>query len=191
MLDLWFVSRALGLVGLLGLTLVIVLGVLHDTTVVHRTSLGLPRFVLVALHRNLSLLTVAFVALHVATVVVTPYVRLRWIDVVVPGIATYNPVAAALGTVALDLLLAVLLTSLLRRRVSRRLWFLVHWTSYVCWPVAVAHAVLNASPAGTTWWTLAVPLLCLGGLVAALAYRRSDRRRVGLPLAERGSPRLD
>lgn len=189
MLDLWFVSRALGLVGLLGLTLVIVLGVLHDTTVVHRTSLGLPRFVLVALHRNLSLLTAALVVLHVVTVVVTPYVRLRWVDVVVPGLATYNPLAAGLGTVALDLLLAILLTSVLRRRVPRRLWFLVHWTSYLCWPVAVAHAVLNAAPQGTTWWTLAVPLLCAGALVAALEYRRRDRRRVGMPLAQRGSPR--
>lgn len=186
MLQLWFVSRALGLVGLLMLSLIIVLGVLHNTSVVKNAELGLPRFVLVALHRNLSLIAVVFVALHVVTVVVTPYVRLRWLDVVVPGVAAFNPIAAAMGTVALDLLLAVVVTSALRQRLSRRVWFLVHWTSYLCWPVAVVHAVLNASFRGTTWWTLAVPLIATGAIVAALVYRRRDRRRVAVPLAERG-----
>ena len=186
MLQLWFVSRALGLVALLLLTLVIVLGILHDTSVVKNADLGLPRFVLVALHRNLSLITVVFVVLHVVTVVVTPYLRLRWIDTLVPGIAAYNPIAAAMGTVAVDLLVAITVTSLFRQRIPRRAWFLVHWTAYVCWPVAVLHAVLNASFRGTTWWTLVAPLLCLGILVAALLYRRSDRRRTAVPLGERG-----
>jgi predicted ferric reductase len=185
-LQLWFVSRALGLVALLLLTLVIVLGILHDTSVVKNADLGLPRFVLVALHRNLSLITVVFVVLHVVTVVVTPYLRLRWIDTLVPGIAAYNPIAAAMGTVAVDLLVAITVTSLFRQRIPRRAWFLVHWTAYVCWPVTVLHAVLNASFRGTTWWTLVAPLLCLGALVAALLYRRSDRRRTAVPLGERG-----
>jgi methionine sulfoxide reductase heme-binding subunit len=65
-------------------------------------------------------------------------------------------------------------------------WFWVHWTSYLCWPVAVVHAVLNASFRGTTWWTLAVPLLSMVAIIAALVYRRRDRRRVGVPLADRG-----
>jgi methionine sulfoxide reductase heme-binding subunit len=185
-LQLWFVSRALGAVALLLLSLVIVLGILHNTSVVKNAELGLPRFVLVALHRNLSLLTVVFVALHVVTVIVTDYVHLRVIDVFVPGIAPFNPIAAALGTVATDLLLAIIVTSVLRQRISRRIWFWVHWTSYLCWPVAVVHAVLNVIPRGTTWWTLSIPLLSMIGILVALVYRRRDRRRVGVPMAERG-----
>jgi methionine sulfoxide reductase heme-binding subunit len=185
-LQLWFVSRALGAMALLLLSLVIVLGILHNTSVVKNAELGLPRFVLVALHRNLSLLTVVFVALHVTTVIVTDYVHLRVIDVFVPGIAPFNPIAAALGTVATDLLLAIIVTSVLRQRISRRIWFWVHWTSYLCWPVAVVHAVLNVIPRGTTWWTLAIPLLSMVGILVALVYRRRDRRRVGVPMAERG-----
>ncbi len=186
MLQLWFVSRALGAMALLLLSVVIVLGILHNTSVVKNADLGLPRFVLVALHRNLSLISVVFIALHVITVIVTDYVHLRIIDVFVPGIATFNPVAAAFGTVATDLVLAIVVTSMLRSRLSRRVWFWVHWTSYLCWPVSVVHAVLNASFRGTTWWTLAVPLLSMVAIVAALVYRRRDRRRVGIPVAERG-----
>jgi hypothetical protein len=106
--------------------------------------------------------------------------------VFVPGIAPFNPVAAAFGTVATDLVIAIVVTSMLRSRLSRRLWFWVHWTSYLCWPVSVVHAVLNASFRGTTWWTLAVPLLSMVAIVVALEYRRRDRRRVGIPLADRG-----
>jgi sulfoxide reductase heme-binding subunit YedZ len=185
-LQLWFVSRALGAMALLLLSLVIVLGILHNTSVVKNAELGLPRFVLVALHRNLSLISVVFIALHVVTVIVTDYVHLRVVDVFVPGIARFNPVAAAFGTVATDLVIAIVITSMLRSRLSRRLWFWVHWTSYLCWPVSVVHAVLNASFRGTTWWTLAVPLLSMVAIVVALVYRRRDRRRVGIPLAERG-----
>jgi methionine sulfoxide reductase heme-binding subunit len=185
-LQLWFVSRALGAMALLLLSLVIVLGILHNTSVVKNAELGLPRFVLVALHRNLSLLTVVFVALHVVTVIVTDYVHLRVIDVFVPGIAAFNPIAAALGTVATDLLLAIIVTSMLRQRISRRVWFWVHWSSYLCWPVAVVHAVLNVTPRGTTWWTLSIPLLSMIVIIVALVYRHRDRRRVGVPVAERG-----
>lgn len=171
---------------LLLLSLVIVLGILHNTSVVKNADLGLPRFVLVALHRNLSLITVVFIALHVITILVTDYVHLRVVDVFVPGIALYNPIGAALGTVATDVVLAIILTSVLRKRVSRRVWFWVHWTSYLCWPVAVAHAVLNVSFSGTTWWTLVVPLISLIAIIWALLYRVSDQRRVAVPVAERG-----
>lgn len=186
MIELWFVSRALGLVAMLLLSVVLVLGVLHDTAVTRRTGRAVPRFVLVALHRNLALMTLVFVALHVVLAVALPYVQLRWFDALVPGTARFSTLSAALGAVALDLFLAVVVTSALRRHLSRRVWFVVHWGSYVCWPVAVAHAVATVSVGGTTWWTLAVPLLASGGVVAALLYRRSDRRREAMPLAQRG-----
>ncbi|GAA4826417.1 hypothetical protein GCM10023201_11370 [Actinomycetospora corticicola] len=186
MLQLWFVSRALGAMGLLLLSLVVVLGILHNTSVVKNADLGLPRFVLVALHRNLSLITVVFVALHVVTVLVTDYVHLRVVDVFVPGIAEYNPIGAAFGTVATDLILAIILTSVLRSRISRRVWFWVHWSSYLCWPIVVVHAVLNLSFRGTTWWTLVVPLIATLAILGALIYRRRDKRRTAVPVAERG-----
>jgi methionine sulfoxide reductase heme-binding subunit len=185
-IELWNVSRALGLVSLLLMGVVLALGALHNTSMSRAAAKAVPRFVLVALHRNLALITVVFVALHVVIVLVTPYLPLRWFDVLVPGTALYNPVPAALGAVALDLVLAVVISSSLRRFLSKRAWLVVHWTSYVCFPVAVAHAVANASFRGGTWWTLVVPLATTALVVAALVYRRASRRRPVVPLAERG-----
>jgi len=185
-IELWNVSRALGLVALLLMGLVLALGALHNTSLTKVVGQALPRFVLVALHRNLALITVVFVLLHVVTVLVTPYLPLRWYHLLVPFTATFNPWPVALGAIAFDLLLAVVISSSLRRYLSKRAWLVVHWTSYVCFPVAVAHAVANASFRGGTWWTLLVPLAAIGMVVAALLYRRAARRRPALPLAERG-----
>jgi DMSO/TMAO reductase YedYZ heme-binding membrane subunit len=140
----------------------------------------------VALHRNLALITVVLVALHVVTVLATPYLPLRWFDVPVPGTARDNPLPAGLGAVALDLLLAVVISSSLRRHLSRRVWLVVHRTSYVCFPVAVAHAVANASLRGGTWWTLVVPLVASALVVAALLARRAGRRHAALLRAAGG-----
>ncbi|GAA4778032.1 hypothetical protein GCM10023200_08680 [Actinomycetospora chlora] len=186
MIELWNISRALGLAALLLMGVVLALGALHNTSLSRLAGQALPRFVLVALHRNLSLITVVFVALHVVTVLVTPYLPLHWYHVVVPGTASFNPWPVGLGAVALDLLLAVVISSSLRRFLSKRVWLVVHWTSYVCFPVAVAHAVANASFRGGTWWTLVVPVLATAVVVWALLYRRSARRRAALPLADRG-----
>jgi methionine sulfoxide reductase heme-binding subunit len=185
-IELWNVSRALGLVALLLLSVVLALGALHNTTLSRAAAQALPRFVVVALHRNLALITVVFVALHVVTVLVTPYLPLRWYHLVVPGTASFNPWPVGLGAVALDLLLAVVISSSLRRYLSKRVWLVVHWSTYVCFPVAVAHAIANASFRGGTWWTLVVPLLATVLVVASLVQRRAARRRPALPLAERG-----
>ncbi|GAA4861455.1 ferric reductase-like transmembrane domain-containing protein [Actinomycetospora straminea] len=187
MIELWNISRALGLVALLLLGVVLALGALHNTSLTELLGQALPRFVLVALHRNLALITVVFVALHVVTVLVTPYLPLRWYHVVVPGTASFNPWPVGMGALALDLLLAVVISSALRKYLSKRAWLVVHWTSYVCFPVAVAHAVANASLRGGTWWTLVVPLVATALVVAALLHRRTARRRpASVPLADRG-----
>src|SRR5437763_14537482 len=61
---LWYASRATGVVALLLLTAVMVLGIL-----VNRQGRlpGLPRFGATSLHRSVSLMAVAFIAMHVIT----------------------------------------------------------------------------------------------------------------------------
>ena len=88
-----------------------------------------PRFTLHALHRNLSLLTLVFLAVHVASAIIDPYAGIAWLDVVVPFVSTYHPFWLGLGAVALDLILAVVVTSLLRLRMAA--WRAVHLSAYV------------------------------------------------------------
>ena len=125
---LWFASRATGLVSLLLLTGTVVLGCAHAA----RTGGGptWPRFALHSVHRNLSLLTVLFLAVHVGTAIIDPYVQLHWTHALVPFVSSYHPFWLGLGSIALDLVLASVVTSLVRARLPHRVWRLVHLTSY-------------------------------------------------------------
>ncbi|WP_345435318.1 ferric reductase-like transmembrane domain-containing protein [Actinoallomurus vinaceus] len=94
-----------------------------------------------ALHRSLSLLSVVLIALHVVTSVIDSYVAIRWADAIVPFVSTYRPFWVGLGAVALDLMIALVVTSLLRVRLGLRTWRAVHWLAYASWPVALVHGL--------------------------------------------------
>ena len=134
--GLWYATRAAGLVTLLLLTASVLLGVL---TAGRFASPRWPRFLTAGLHRNLSLLALAFVVLHVGTTVLDSYTSIQLSAAFIPFISGYKRIWLGLGAIALDLLIAVLATSLLRTRLGYRAWRLVHWCGYACWPVAVAH----------------------------------------------------
>jgi predicted ferric reductase len=140
--GLWYASRATGVVSMVLLSLSVIVGM-----VVNRKGQlpGLPRFAVTGLHRSLSLLSVAFIAVHVATAVADPYVRISLAAVVVPFASAYLPFWLGLGAVAFDLVVALIMTSVLRARISRRAWRGVHWLAYAAWPVALAHG-LGAGP---------------------------------------------
>lgn len=91
---LWFTSRGTGLVSLLLLTATVGLGAAHAA---RWGSTRWPRFTVAALHRNLSLLAVVFLAAHVATAVIDPYAGIRWLDAVLPFGSTYHPFWLGLG----------------------------------------------------------------------------------------------
>lgn len=168
MTALWYASRAAGLVSLVLLSATMTLGALGVTRFeVPRW----PRFVLAALHRNSALLAVVFLVLHVATAVIDPYAGIGWLDAVVPFGSVYQPFALGLGAVALDLLGAVLITSLLRPWISYRLWRRVHWVAWVCWPVAVLHGFLVGGADSRTGWVLILTGGCVLAVVVAGAWR--------------------
>src|SRR5579864_8977535 len=139
---LWYASRATGVVALLLLTAVMLLGLL----VTRQGRLpGLPRFAVSGLHRNLSLLSVAFVAVHVLSAVADGYVKIPLTAAVIPLTSSYERLWLSLGAVSLDLMLAAAVTSLLRRHLSRRAWRAVHLTAYLSWPVAWFHSVFAST----------------------------------------------
>jgi Ferric reductase like transmembrane component len=165
--PLWYATRATGLAALVLLTASVVLGVL---TSVRFARPSWPRFVTVALHRNVSLLAVIFTGLHVVTTVTDPYASISVISAVVPFTSPYRRIWLGLGAMAFDLLLAVLITSLLRVRVGLRAWRLVHWAGYLCWPVALIHA-LGTGTDGAARWVLAAIAACAVAVAAAGAWR--------------------
>ncbi|MEU6540146.1 ferric reductase-like transmembrane domain-containing protein [Streptomyces sp. NPDC047000] len=183
--PLWYASRAGGTLTLILLTATVLLGVVSGGRAAPRR---IGRFEIGLLHRNLSLLTLAFLVVHVVTAVLDPFVHLGWAVSVVPFGAPYRPLWLGLGTAALDLLLAVLITSALRHRLGVRRWKAVHRLAYAAWPLALFHgagtgtdtrlplqlwlyAACLASVVAAVWWRLlkAGPGRIAGRLVAAVA----------------------
>jgi len=115
---------------------------------------SLPRFAVAELHRTLALFSVALLALHVATAVLDPYVSIGWWAAVLPFTAHYRLLALSLGALAVDLGAAVLITSLVRRRLGHRWWRAVHWLAYASWPLAFMHS-LSAGNDMSIWWVAA------------------------------------
>jgi len=140
--PLWYATRATGVIALILLTASVVLGIVVR---VRAVSARWPRLVTLGVHRNLSLLVLAFLALHIGTAVIDSYAPVGWLSVAVPFASSYRPLWLGLGTVAFDLLLAVTITSLLRTRISVRIWRAVHWAAYACWPAAVIHGLGTGS----------------------------------------------
>lgn len=165
--PLWFATRATGLTALVLLTGTVVLGIL---TSVRFASPAWPRFMTVSLHRNLSLLTITFVGLHVLTTVTDPFAAISVVSVVFPFTSAYRRIWLGFGAVAFDLMVGVLVTSLLRARVRPRLWRAVHWAGYACWPVALVHALGTGTDGGTRW-VLAITAVCVLAVSAAGLWR--------------------
>lgn len=168
---LWYLGRGTGVSALVLFSLVVVLGIVVRAG---RPLPGLPRFAVTALHRTTSLTAVAFLALHVSTLEFDPYAQLRVVDAVVPFIGDYRPFWQGLGTLALDLVVLLVASSLLRHRIGLRAWRILHWTAYLCWPVAIAHAIGNGTD-GTSSWLLAVLGVCVAGVGAAVVWRSTGR----------------
>jgi methionine sulfoxide reductase heme-binding subunit len=180
---LWYLNRSTGLVVLAMLTLSVLLGVVSTG----RGGRLLPRFVGQALHRSLALWSVVLLGLHVVTAVVDSYVDIRWWQAFVPWVgASYLPFWLGLGTLALDIVVVVVVTSLARSRMRHRSWRLIHVLSYVAWAVAVAHGLGIGtdlrSPGwerATVWWSVAL----VGALTTwRLARGLAGRRVIGEPL---------
>ncbi len=165
---LWYFSRASGLVSIGLFTAVVVMGCLSAGRYVTSTW---PRLTTALLHRNLALVSLVFLALHIGSAIIDGYVALGWLDVVVPFAAGYQPFWVGLGAVAIDLMLAIVITSLVRARISARVWRLVHWLAYLCWPVALVHGVGMVERDQHQGWILAVQLGCVIAVALAVAYR--------------------
>lgn len=163
MTTLWYFTRGTGAVSLVLLTASVVLGVVD----VRRWSAwNVPRFVVDGLHRTVSLLVVVFVVLHVITSVLDTFAPVGLVDAVIPFGSTYRPLWLGLGAVAFDLLIALVITSLMRARLGVRAWRNVHWLAYACWPVAFVHG-LGAGSDIRAGWMLWLSVGC--ALVVAVA----------------------
>jgi sulfoxide reductase heme-binding subunit YedZ len=163
----WYLTRSTGAVALLLLTVAIVLGVVD---VKRWSTARWPRFVIDSLHRNVALLALVFLVLHILTSVLDSFASISIVDAFVPFVGSYRPFWLGLGAVAFDLIVAVILTSLLRARMGFGTWRAVHWLTYASWPIALVHGLGTGSDASSNW-LLALSVVCMVAVLAAVLTR--------------------
>jgi methionine sulfoxide reductase heme-binding subunit len=164
---LWYATRGTGAVTLVLLTASVVLGI-AETRGWRPARVSL--FAVGSLHRTLSLLAVGLLVVHIVTTLLDPFPHIGVLIAVIPFVDPYRQLWLGLGTVAADLLLALVITSLVRRRLGYRAWRGVHWFAYACWPIALLHGLGTGSDARTSWMLL-LTIACVGSVLIALAGR--------------------
>lgn len=179
---LWAISRASGIVSLFLFTGTVVLGIL---TWRGRPLSGLPRFAVGVVHRDVSLLATVFLVIHVVALLGDPYAQVRVIDGLVPFLAAADPLWRGLGTVAADLLVAIIITSLARHRLPAPVFRVIHWAVYPLWFLAFAHGLGSGTDAASVWY-LGVSLAALLTVLVAIAIRIAASRRVPAAFLEQG-----
>lgn len=163
----WYSARAGGLVAWALLTASVLWGLVLSAKL--RPPRVRPAWTL-DLHRYLGGLATIFVAVHVGSIILDSYTHFGLGDVLVPFASGWHPVAVAWGIVGLYLLLAVELTSLARRSLSRRLWRRVHMLAFPLWAMATIHFA-TAGTDGTTALARAAMIAATGGVCAFTAVR--------------------
>lgn len=179
----WYLTRGTGVVALLFVTAAVVIGIVASLRVGGGRS---PRFVVAGLHRNISLMTVAFIVAHVVTTVLDGYAPIGYADAVIPFGSSYRPIWLGLGAVAFDIILALVVTSLVRVRLGLRTWRFIHWFAYACFPVTVVHALGTGTDA-TQGWMLDLVIGCVGVVVVAACARLWQLRHERRPWAIAGA----
>jgi sulfoxide reductase heme-binding subunit YedZ len=174
----WYLTRSTGIVAMVLLSAAVALGIID---VKRFSNPRWPRFVVDALHRNVSLLAMAFLGVHIITSVLDSFAPIGLVDAVIPFAGTYRPFWLGLGAVSFDLLVAVVATSLMRQRLGYASWRAVHWLTYAAWPVALLHGFGTGSDVRFTWM-LAISVVCVLAVLAAVAVRvlagRAESARV-------------
>jgi sulfoxide reductase heme-binding subunit YedZ len=178
--EVWYLMRGTGLVSLVLLTFTLAAGIAG----VRRWSRpGWPRALVAFLHRNLALLAVVLLAVHITTAIIDPYVSIGWLAAIVPLASHWKSIWVGLGALALDVMIALVVTSLVRAHLSHRVWRTVHWLAYAAWPLAVVHGFESGTDS-STGWARGVYVASIVIVAAALAWRLSRRPVAGaIPLA--------
>lgn len=178
---LWYTTRGAGAVSEILLTCVIVLGILSTLRV---QGAGWPRFLTSGLHRNLALMTLVFLTLHIITAIVDPFTNLG-ASALIPFASYYRTFWLGLGAVSFELLFAITVTSLVRGWLGHRAWRVIHWLTYAAWPIGIVHGLGTGTDAWSAWM-LAITCACIAAVGLALTWRLTATSRDPLAPARLG-----
>lgn len=171
----WYVSRSTGMVAAALLVGSLVLGMLMATRMLR--SVDRPAWLL-AMHRWTSGLAVLATGGHVAALVADSYVEFGPSEILVPFASEWKSTAVALGVVSMYLLVIVQATSLMMKKLPRRVWRAIHMASYGSAWLAVIHAGMAGTDTSNRLYRLISLIVILAATaVAVVRVSGSGRQR--------------
>lgn len=146
--TIWLIARASGIVGFALLTASVLAGLVLKSRPFGKLLKGSTAM---EIHRTLSFLGLAALAVHGVALLMDRAVDIRLTDLLVPGTAPYRPLWTGLGVVAAELMVLVIVSFPLRKRIGMRVWRRLHWASYAIFALALVHGVQAGTDTGRPW----------------------------------------
>ncbi len=162
----WLLARASGVLAYVAVTASVLAGLLVKA----RPFRTLRPATVTDLHRLLALVGLGAVALHGAALVLDRTVEVTPVALVVPGLVDYRPLPTALGVVAGDLALLLVVSFRLRRRIGLPAWRRLHRCAYVVFVAATVHGLGAGTDAGRPW-AMALHVGAVAAVAAATTWR--------------------
>lgn len=147
----WLMIRGSGITAWALLTAVVAWGLLLRSRLLGSFA---PPQRLMTMHRWLGATALAFLFAHLALLLIDPVVQFTVPQILVPGMAPWETLAVALGTLAMWAMLPVMVMGRLRSRLGKAgaAWFKrAHLVAYAAWPLATAHYVMAGTDALAEW----------------------------------------
>ncbi len=167
--PLWYTTRSTAVVGFVLLSIGAVLGVASTQRTL--ASRSWPRFATQALHRNVNVLGLLFIVVHIVTTVADSYVNVSVASAVVPFASSYKTLDVTWGTVAFDLLLIVAVSGFLRVRMKEPVWRAIHLSSYLAWTLGMVHFISTGTDGATDKWGFWLAIVATFAVAAAAVLR--------------------
>ena len=172
-----------GVFALIGLTASVGVGLVATDRIVMTPG---HRVMAQAVHRAVSFGALAFLVIHIVTEILAQ--RAHVIDAFIPFLSPYRTFYIGLGTIASDLILLIVVTSIWRKRFTAHgkawRWRAIHYTSYVAFVFGVLHGLLGgraAKPYVDWSYGFAIALTALAVVVRFLAISLRSKDKVSAP----------
>ncbi len=137
-------------------------------------------------HRAASFGALAFLIIHIVTEILAQ--RVHALDAFVPFLSPFRTFYIGLGTIASDLILLLVITSILRKRFTAHgkawRWRAIHYTAYVAFVFGVWHGLLGGRPGKpyVDWsYGFVIAFVALGLAVRILANSLRPKEKLSGP----------
>jgi len=161
----WMIIRGSGIVAFALLAGSTIWGLLVSTKVLGRAVKAKP---VTWFHESLGLAALIATVVHLVALTMDDYIAFGWIDVLVPGVATWNSMAVSFGITAFYGLAVVSLSFYMKGFIGQRAWRAIHFLAFGTFAGALVHGIMagtdTGSPAVTSLY--AGSALLVIGLVA-------------------------